>query len=283
MEVEAARVVFRDAAGRAIELDETPRRIASLGPSITEILFALGAGQRLVGRDRYSDFPPEARSVPSMGSTHPRLSPEPIVALEPDLILAAGSTSTADVWALARLGLTVYSVTEAARFEDVYENIRAIGRLTDREEASEELLRAMQSRVWNALARVHSVEKRPRVFYQLDPGDGDKPWTAGRGTLIDELLTLGGGRNVGRRGKDPYFQMSLEEIVVSDPQVIIIGSDGTTGRADILQDRPGWRGVSAVKEGAVFYLDKDLVVRPGPRIVEGLEQISRLLHPEVFR
>jgi iron complex transport system substrate-binding protein len=253
-------------------------RIVSLSPSTTEILFAIGAGQRLVGRDEMSDYPPAALEVASIGSAFPKLNAEVIVARQPDLVLAAGIINPDDIGVLRDLGLNVYAAPRAAHLEDVYTDILEVGRWTGRSRAAAELVAGLKVRVEQLLPDLHAERPRRKVFYEVDATDPAKPWTAGPGSFIDELLQLAGAVNLGQVGSEDYFQMSLEVLVQEDPDLIILGSS-TYGGQDAVQvhRRAGWSGIRAVRTQQIFPFDDDLVSRPGPRLVDGLEQLLALL------
>lgn len=252
------------------------QRIISLAPSNTEIVFALGCGERLVGRSDACDYPPDARAVPSVGSLYPRLGVERLVVLTPDLVLAAGVTSADDVALLERLGLRTFATSIARRLDDIYCDIRAIGALVGCPGAADELIERMRARV-TAVVEGRPDGSRPRVLYEIDATDPTRPWSAGRGSFIDQLISLAGGENVISSESD-YLQVSLETLIVRDPEVILLGSSkhGGVRREDVLARR-GWGSISAVRTGAVHPFDDDLVSRPGPRVVDGLETIASLL------
>ena len=276
-------IILTDSAGRVVTLAAPAQRIVSLAPSNTEILFAIGASDQLVGRDDYSDYPAEVLSVPSIGSLYPSVNAEVVVALKPDLVLAAGITSDADVQALADLGLTVYKTSKAASLEDIYKDISAVGQLTGTAEAAERLVADLRARVEAVTAKTSGLGNKPVVFYEVDATEPAKPWTAGTGTFIEELLALAGGVNAGNVGAD-YFQISLEQLVTQDPDVIVLGSATYGGQTpELVAKRAGWENLKAVKNGAVYSFDDNLVSRPGPRIVDGLETLAKLIHPELFK
>ena len=276
-------IVLTDSLGRQVTLAAPAQRIVSLAPSNTEILFAIGAGDQLVGRDEFSDFPPEALEAPSIGSLYPQVNAEAVVELEPDLVLAAGITNPDDVEALAGLGLTVYATSVAANLDDIYHDILAVGTLTGQTDEAETLVADLRARVEAVSARTAGLAERPRVFYEIDATDPASPWTAGPGSFIDQLLTLAGGTNVGNVGADLYYQISLEELVNQDPDVIVLGSSTYGGQTpELLAQRAGWENLTAVKNRAVYTFDDNLVSRPGPRVIDGLEALARLIHPDLF-
>ena len=281
---EDTSITVTDSLGREVTLAAPPLKIVSLAPSNTEILFALGAGDLLIGRDEFSDYPAEALDVPSIGSLYPSVNAEAVVALEPDLVLAAGITNPDDVQKLADLGLTVFSTRIAGTIDDIYADITDVGKLTGHNDEAAALVADMQARVAAVQTATANVTERPSVFYELDATDPSSPYTTGPGTFNDQLITLAGGENVGNLSTDQYFQISLEQLVAADPQVIVLGSFTYGGQTpEIVAARDGWADISAVKNGKVFTFDDNLISRPGPRIVDGLEELAKLIHPELFQ
>lgn len=276
-------IVVEESIGIDLMMTEPAQRIVSLAASNTEILFAVGAGDQIVGRDEYSDYPPEAQGVESIGSLYPHVNFEAVIALEPDLVLAAGITSPDDITALNDMGLTVFNVGVAVTLDDIYADIIAIGRLTGRHTVATEVVEDMKSRIAAVAAANANLRERPSVYYEIDGADPMKPWTAGTGSLIDLMINMAGAKNVGASTDTAYWQISLEELISQDPEVIILGSSTFGGQTPILvAQRPGWENILAVKTGMVYEFDDNLVSRPGPRIVEGLELLSQLVHPGGF-
>ena len=278
----AEPLVLTDGLGREVVLPEPAQRIVSLAPSNTEILFAIGAGDRIVGADPFSDYPPEAESIPRVDN-FPNVNTETVVALEPDLVLAAGITNPDDIAALEQLGLTVYAIGTPADIEAILASILTVGQLTGNTAQAEQVVTDLRARLEAVAAKVGLAQSAPKVFYEIDDSDPAKPWTAGPGSFTDVLISLAGSQNIGAAGQDQYFQISLEEIVSQDPRVIIFSHSGYSGRttAQVLS-RSGWENILAIKNGAVFPIDADIVDRPGPRILDGLEALAKMIHPELF-
>jgi iron complex transport system substrate-binding protein len=272
---------WTDGLGRQVALSAPAQRIVSLAPSNTEILFAVGAGPQTVGRDELSDFPAEALRVSSIGSTFGQLNTEAIVALQPDLVLAASITAPEQVQALEDLGLTTYVLPNPNDFAGFYQNLQIVGELTGRQAEAAELAARLEARV-TAVAEQLQGADRPRVFYEADGSDPTAPWTTGSGTFQSVLIDLAGGTNVAAEITD-WGQFSLEQLVAIDPQVILFGS-GTfvPTTAESLAARPGWGTITAVTDGRVHAIDTNWVDRPGPRLVEALEAMARFIHPELF-
>lgn len=278
----AEPIVLTDGLEREVMLAAPATKIVTLAPSNTEILFALGAGDTLIGRDEFSNYPPEAADVYSIGSLYPSVNAEAVVALKPDLVLAAGVTNPDDVKKLADLGLTVYSTKFDTTLDDVYEDITNVGTLVGKGAEAEALVADLKARVEAVQTATASADK-PLVFYEVDATEPQKPWTVGSGTFIDSLITLAGGANVGASTPD-YFQISIEELVAQDPDIIVLGSYTYGGQTpELVAQRPGWDTLKAVKDNTVYTFDDNLVSRPGPRIVDGLETLAKLFHPDLFK
>jgi iron complex transport system substrate-binding protein len=279
-----AALSFTDGLGREVKLAGPAQRIVSLAPSNTEILFAVGAGKQVVGRDDFSDFPVEANSLPKIGSLE-KQNTEQIVALKPDLVLAAGINSQEQVKALESLGLTVYFLSNPKTLEDMYTNLEIVAKLTGHEQETAALIGSLKARVAAVDEKIKSAATKPVVFYELDSTDPAKPWTAGTGSFIDLLITRAGGVNLtGVAGiKDAYPQVSVEQIVSTDPDMILLGDAMWGITVESVGQRPGWEKLKAVTGKQVFPFDDNTVSRPGPRLVDGLEALAKLLHPELFK
>lgn len=271
-----------DGLGRAVRLEAPAQRVISLAPSNTELLFAVGAGDQTVGRDSLSDYPPAAAEVDSIGDVYAGLNSEVIVSLQPDLVLAAEITPPEQVEELEALGLTVYWLANPTTLEGLYANIRLVGQLTGQEAGADALVAELQARADVVAAALADIEERPTVFYELDGSDPANPWTAGEGTFIDLLIELAGGANIGTALESQYGQLSIEEILRQDPDLILLGDAAFGVTPESVAARAGWDALSAVQNGRVYPFDDNLASRPGPRLIEGLEAMARLLHPAAF-
>lgn len=271
-----------DGLGRKVELNQAPQRIISLAPSNTEILFAIGAGSQVVGRDQLSDFPEEAKKVTDIGSTFDKLNTEQIVSLKPDLVLAAEINTPEQAKQLEDLGLTVYYLKNPLTLEGMYKNLEIVAQMTGHDQEAATLIESLKKRVAAVDAKIAPISSRPNVFYELDGTDPAKPYTAGKGTFITQLIERASGHNIAA-DLDGYPQMSLEQVVASDPAFIILGDARYGVSPESIAARPGWGNLSAVKNGKVVPFNDDLVSRPGPRLVDALEQLAKLLRPELFQ
>lgn len=276
-------IQLKDGLGNVIELAQPAQRIVSLAPSNTEILFAIGAGSHVVGRDSFSDYPPEAGQIKDIGGGFGQLNTEEIVALQPDLVLVSALSSAEQVKALQDLGLKVFSLPNPTDFDGLYINLLTVATLTGRTNEAQALISTLKSRVQAIEAKMTAVEKRPLVFYELDSTQPDAPWTAGPNTFIDTLITKAGGTNFGHELSGDWVQVSIEEIIRREPDLILLG-DATWGGVTVesVVARPGWNKLRAVQNGKVYVFDDNLVSRPGPRLVDGLEAMAALLQPQLF-
>lgn len=264
----------RDMLGRSLTLPGLPERIVSLDPSVTEVIFAIGAEARLAGVTDYCDFPAAARAKPHVGDlVAPSL--EAVVALRPDLVIATTEGNSREtVAALERLGTRVY-VTTASRLADVGALIERIGELTGRAAAAATLHDRLDRRI-AAVRRAVAGRPRPRVLYVLWP---EPLLVPGRDTLLGELIRVAGGDSVTATDPVEYPRLSLEAAVARHPDIVIV-ADHAAGAPS---HRWGALGVvPAVRAGHLHTVDGNLLNRHGPRVVEGLEQLARLLHPEAF-
>jgi iron complex transport system substrate-binding protein len=271
-------LTLTDMQGRPVSLEALPRRIVSLVPSVTELLFALGAEDRLIGVTDYCDFPPAARGKPSVGGmVAPSL--EGIVALRPDLVVATDAGTRRETFdQLSRLNVPVYLV-HADRMAQVVDVITRLGEITERQ-ADAAVLKAQLTERIEAVVKAVGARPRPRVLYVLWPEPLIVP---GRDSIVTELITLAGGDSITGREPHDYPRFSLEAAVARAPEVILLARHGT-GSGAIPRDR--WDALTslpAVKAGRVYAVDGNLMHRYGPRIVDGLEEIARRIHPEAYR
>ena len=273
-------LTFTDDMGREITLTGTPERIVSLAPSTTEILFAIGAGAQVVGRDEFSDYPEEAKALPSIGGSFGEYNVEAIVALEPDLVIAAEINTPELVKQLEDLGVTVYYLGNPLTLEEMYGKLETVAQLTGHDVS--ELVSSLQARVAAVDEKIMPLSARPNVFYEIDASDPSKPYTYGPGTFGDLLITRAGGYNIGNVTTDPYPQLSLEQIVVENPSIIVLGDSMWGVTPESVLERAGWESIEAVKSEQIFPIDDNLISRPGPRLVDGLEALAKILHPGVF-
>lgn len=264
-----------DFQGRSVAISKRPERIVSIGPSNTEFLFALGAGDRVVGDDDFSDEPAAAKTKEHVGGV--KINVEKVVSLKPDLIIIV-KLSDGTIEALAQTSAAVL-VVDPQGAADVPRSATLIGQAIGADGAK--LASDIQKQLDAVKAKTDPAPKL-KVFHEVDASDPAKIYTVGPGSFIDDLIKLAGGVNVFATTKSPYPTVSGEEIVRSDPDVIVLGDAlyGTT--IESLTSRPGWAALTAVKNKRV-YAGLSVFGRPGPRLGEAALEYAKLVHPELFR
>lgn len=274
-----APLVVTDSLGRRVTIQPPVQRIVSLAPSNTEILFALGAGDLIVGVDNFSDYPEEAKQKPKVGAPFPGFNMEAILAQEPQLIVTIPGQDVAKLEATGKPVLVI----GPKDIKGVMAGIELLGTVVGRESQAREIAAQMKQRFDAVSARAGQSSARPRVFYEVDGTEPTKPWTAGAGTFVDALIALAGGINVAAQGGAEWYQISSEELVRQDPAIILLGDAQFGVTVAEVRKRPGWDAITAVKQGTIYPIDADITTRPGPRLVLGAEQMARQIHPELFR
>jgi iron complex transport system substrate-binding protein len=273
--LQAAEIV--DQSGRTVRLPEAIHRVVSLAPSITEIVYALGKGNLLVGATLYSTHPEAAKALPRVGS-YVHLDLEKIVALRPDLCLGTRDGNPKEtVERLEELGIPVY-VIDSRSLVGIIEVVERLGDLLGGGSEGRELAGQMRQRLAAVKEKIDRTTKRPKVFFQIDAAP---IITVGDHTFIDELIRLAGGVNVAA-GPQAYPRYNWEEILVLAPEVAIVASmAGGFTPDELTAGWLKWPQIPAVKNNRVHVVDADLVDRPTARLLDGLEEFSRIIHPEL--
>jgi len=266
-----------DDYGRTVAVPKNPQKIISLAPSTTEILYAVGLGDKVIGVDEYSDYPEEAKNKTKIGSyLTPNL--EIIISLKPDLILASDMTSKDSVVTLEEKGLTVVVLTPKT-IKGIFQDIRLVGLIGNKNDEANNLADNLEQRIDVVTSKTsNSSLNRPRVYVEYYPY-----WTYGPGSFGNDLILMAGGRNIAATTVTAYSEITNEFLVASNPEIIIftIGPHASTTIKDI-KSRTGWDDTDAVKYDKIYTIDDDIISRPGPRIVDALEQLAELIHPELF-
>lgn len=265
-----------DDEGVTVTLPRPPRRLVSLLPAATEILFAIGAGGDLVGRTRFDSHPPEVSEVPSVGDGV-RPSVEMVVSRQPDLVvLFAGPDSRAASDVLRRIGVPVLAVHHNT-LADLHLNIERLGRVTGRDSAAARLSARIREEL-GGIRRITRELPERSVYYDAW---WHPPITVGGGSYLDSLITLAGGRNVFGDVASPSPQVSLEAIVARDPEIILYPVHRGAERTPI-PDRTGWEVLGAVRDGRIRVFDGEIVVRLGPRVADAVRELARAIHAGSF-
>ena len=269
-----------DGLGRRVTLSRWPARIVSLTPANTELLFAVGAGPRVVGVTSYCNHPPEASGREKVGGASSQsLSVERIIALKPDLIFAAGDFQQPTVKELDRLGMSVIAIV-ADSFDELFGAIRLMGAATGNEAQAGELADSMRGRVAKVAKRIRGIgpQDRVTVFYQV----WDEPlMTAGPDSFLGAVIESAGGVNLFADMTSRFPKINEEVLLARNPDVILAPtSHGVPLTLKHFLDKPGWSGIEAVRNGRVHFIDGDLVSRCGPRLVDALEAMAEALYPD---
>jgi iron complex transport system substrate-binding protein len=265
-------VEVTDQAGNKVTIKQEPKRIVSLMPSNTEIAYALGLDQKMVGVTTNDDYPAAVKKLPKVGDF--KINVEKVVSLKPDLVLANGANDKATLEQLKKLGIPVL-VLDAKSFKDIYRSIAIIATATNTAREADLLIAKMQKEHRDIYAKVVNVPKdqRVKVFVELDP----TLYTVGGDTFMNELVTTAGGVNVAA-GLKGWPQVSAEQVVKWNPDIII----SSYGSTDQILKRQGWSTVNAIKGKRVYVVDPNLTNRPGPRIFQGVKEMAEQFYPERF-
>lgn len=269
-----APITVTDDAGKPVTLAQPAGRIVSLAPADTEIAYAIGAGGKMVGGTTYDDYPAQAKALPKVGDFSSP-SVEKIVALKPDLVLAAGGIQAALRDQLEKLGMQVF-VVDPTTYAGTITDLGKLGALTGVADQAAKVAQTMRDALKTVQQKVAGLTP-PSVFFEVYP----KPlMTAGKGTFIDDLITLAGGRNIAAGGTG-FVTFASEVLFKDNPDVYVapVGSQASPGQ---ISARSGFDQLKAVRDKRVFTIQDDLVVRPGPRLAQGLQELARMFHPEAF-
>lgn len=271
-----------DDAGKPVTLASPATRIVSTAPADTEIAFALGAGSKVLAGTSYDDYPAAAKSLPKIGDFQ-NPSVEKIISFKPDLVLATSGIQAKLRDHLESLGIQVY-VVDPTTLDALYVDLTNLGALMGTSVQADQIVAKMKATA-NDIAQKLSVAqgssttyKTPKVVVEIW---GKPLMVAGKDTLIDNLIALAGGENIGAAAGPGFPQMSSEDLFLQNPDVYIatIGAQATPGQ---IAQRSGYSALAAVQQNHVYTIEDNLVVRPGPRIVDGLQQLAHMIHPELF-
>ena len=268
-----------DQLGRKVSIPDQPKRVIALAPSITEIIYAIDQGHRLVGVTRFSDYPSQAESLPKVGS-YIQLDLERIVALQPDLCIAVKDGNPQDIaFRIESLQIPLYAV-DPRNVEAVMETILEIGNLLNAQKKANTLSNCMKQRIQKITQLTKNVQKRPHVFFQI----GISPIVSvGTNTFIHELIGLSGGINL-TQGSVPYPRYSKEQVISMSPDVFIITSMARQAIFNnVKKEWQKWQSIPAVRNNRIHLVDSNLFDRASPRLVDGLELLLKLIHPSIWK
>ncbi|MGO1470482.1 MAG: ABC transporter substrate-binding protein [Tissierella sp.] len=268
---------IEDGFENEIELENKPEKIVSLAPNNTEILFALGLGDNVVGVTSFCDYPEEALEKEKIGD-YEGMNLEKIIELDPDIVLSYGEMDENEANRLKEANIKIISYMPES-IDEIVETIKAIGNATGSEEKAKEITDEMMSHRDNIIEKVKDTEEK-KVFYEVwhDPLQA-----AGPGSFMDELITLSNGENIAGDADKAYAEYDLETLVEKDPEIYIAPDDNPDVSKETIAERPGYSDLTAIKEESIYLVDGNLASRAGPRIVEALEMIAKTIHPDSFK
>ncbi len=275
-------ITLTDGLDRQVSLEAPAQKIVSLSPPITEMLYAIGAGEQVIGRDTFSDYPESAKSLPDIGGGFGNYDLETIVSLAPDLVVAGSINTPELVQSLEDVGLKVYYLANPFDLDGTFAALQSLATLSGHVKEADELVKELGKRVDAVKAALKNISTRPVVYYELDATDPAKPYTPGPRTFYTSMIETAGGANLGAALSGEWVQIGLEAIISMDPDFILLGDAMWGVTPESVAERPGWGALNAVKEGRVLPFDDNLIVRIGPRQVDGLEALAKIFHPEAF-
>lgn len=279
-EAKAFPVEIEDSFGNKVTIEEEPMKIVSLAPNNTEVLFALGLGDKVVGVTSYCDYPEEAKTKEVVGDFQGN-NLEKIIELEPDLVLIYGSGNEEENNVLNDAGIKVLGFMPET-IESVMKDIETVGKAAGKSKEAAEIIQAMNNKKEEIINKVKGQEE-VKVFYEIWH---DPLMAAGKGSFMDELIALAGGKNIAEDAEGAYPQYDLEQLVERDPEIYLAAQDMPDKTVESIKARPGFDSISAIKNDRVYVFEgneANLVSRPGPRIIETLEVIAKAIHPELFK
>lgn len=267
-------IAVTDSLGREVVFETIPEKIISISPGTTEILFALGLDDKIIAVSDYCDYPEAALAKPKIGGFQdPNL--EVILSMEPDVVFSAGGIQEELITKMDELGINVV-VLDADNIEQILENITIAGQVTGKDQKAQELVADLSNRMNSVIEKVKE-EPKPTVFFEV----WDDPlMTAGSTSFINNVIETAGGTSIGAVNAEEFYNFSMEQLLEADPDIYIVNTH--SHEPQDIKVRNGYDVLSAVKNDKVFAIDDNTISRPGPRIIDGLEAMAKILHPDLF-
>ncbi|WMM25784.1 cobalamin-binding protein [Tissierella sp. MB52-C2] len=279
-ELSSFPVEIEDSFGNKVTIEEEPTKIVSLAPNNTEVLFALGLGDKVIGVTSYCDYPEEAKTKEIVGDFNGN-NLEKIVELAPDLVLIYGAGNEEDNKILKDAGIKILGFMPET-IDAVMNDIEIVGKATGKDKEATKLIDVMNNKKEEILNKVKGQES-VKVFYEIWH---DPLMAAGKGSYIDELITLAGGENIAEDADGTYPQYDLEQLVERNPEVYLTSSDTEDKTIESIKSRPGYENISAITNDRIYIFEgneSNIMSRPGPRIIEALELVAKSIYPELFK
>ncbi len=260
---------------KQLTLNGAPQRIVALAPSFVEVLYAVGAGDSIVAVDQNTDYPAQAAAKPKISGFQP--SVEGIAAQTPDLVIITYDPGGLRE-SLERLSIKVLNLNAPESIKGALDQIELLGRVAGRRDEAAKLIGDMRASIDAITAKLAGVQQGPTIFHEID----STYYTAGPGSFVDDLYATLKARNIAAGTGQAYPQISAEAIIQGNPQVIVLADEDAGESPQTVAARPGWSQIAAVQDHRVYTIDPDIVSRPGPRLVDALQALAKLLYPETF-
>lgn len=267
---------IKDSFGREVTIEKEPSKVISLGPNVTETIFFLNKGDKLIGRTEYCDFPKEAEKINTIGTLQsPNI--EKIVELKPDIVIASTHANKENLDKLDQLGIKTIALYGEENFEGAYDVISNIGKVLNANKEANAIVNNMKKKVDSVKEKVKG-KNIPTVYYTVGYGKGGD-FTPGKDTFLGKLITIAGAKNAGEDAVN--WKFSLEKLIEKNPDIIICSKyfDAKKG----LQETSGYKDLKAIKNDNLFEIDNNMLDRQGPRLADGLEELAKLIHPDAFK
>ena len=268
-------ITITDSFDREVTIESEPTKVISLSPSITEIVYALGQNENLIGRTDYCDYPQEAANIQSIGSLmDPNI--EKIVELNPDIVIASAHFKKEVLQKIEEMGVKVVVLYGEENFEGAYEAIEKVGYILNAQETAFNIVNHMKTTIADVIQRVEGKQK-PSVYYVVGFGEGGD-YTAGDGTFIGQLIEMAGAKNAADDVEG--WSYSLERLVENNPDFLICSKNDH--HKEQLKTANGYKDIDSVLNDKVYEIDKNMLERQGPRMADGLKEIAQYIHPDAF-
>ncbi len=268
-------MTIKDNSGMSVKIDEEPEKVVSLSPVTTEIIAAVGGLDKLVGRTSYCDYPSDVKDIEEIGDLI-TVNVEKIVELDPDLVIGSAYLDQGVRDQLENAGMTVVTIYTEDSFDGTYKDIETIGKILGKTNEAEKVVSDMKDKVENIKAMVDKAKTKPSVYFVVGFGAGGE-FTATGDTFIHQMIEMAGGKNIAYDGTQWSF--SLEKIVERKPELVIYSS--VLDKNELIRTN-GFKDLDSVKKDSVFSIEANLIERTGPRLAEGLEELVKLIHPELY-
>nr|WP_235813328.1 ABC transporter substrate-binding protein [Heyndrickxia oleronia] len=269
----------KDDTGKEVSFKKAPETVISLQPSNTEILFAIGAGDKVIGATEYDNYPEQASKIERV-SDSVTINTEKIIALKPDIVIAYTIGDENALKPIEDAGIPVFVIQSASSFEDVYGDIQQISEVMGVKEKGEELITNIRTHINDIENKLKNIEKPKRVYFEISPSPDI--YSTGKNTFQQEILQTAGVENI-FGNQEGWIKVSEETVIKLNPEIIATTVDYIEGPVAEIKARKGWETIEAIKKDRVYQLDSDIMSRPGPRIAEAVELVAKMAYQEYFK